>query len=167
MILFQQRVASPVGEILLVSDDDGAVRALDFHDYEDRMHRLLRRHYGDYVLQGGAAPQAVSGALDAYFAGDHAAIDSVTVATGGTTFQREVWAALRAIPGGSTITYTTLAETVGRPAARRAVGLANGANPIAIIVPCHRVIGADGSLTGYGGGLERKRWLLKHETLTH
>ena len=167
MILFMQRVASPVGEILLVSDEDGAVRALDFHDYEPRMQLLLRRYYGGYQLQAGRAPGSVTDALDAYFAGDRMAIETVTVATGGTAFQREVWDALRSIPSGSTVTYTTLAQTVGRPAARRAVGLANGANPIAIIVPCHRVIGADGSLTGYGGGLERKRWLLEHEALTH
>jgi methylated-DNA-[protein]-cysteine S-methyltransferase len=98
-----------------------------------------------------------------YFAGELAAIDSLPVKTAGTAFQREVWRGLREIDCGTTISYATLAERIGRPAAVRAVGLANGANPVGIIVPCHRVIGANGSLTGYGGGIERKRWLLKHE----
>ena len=167
MHLKLQTHASPIGDILLVSDGDGAVRALDFHDYEPRLHRLLRRHYGDYTLATGAAPKIVTAALDAYFAGDHTAIDSLPVATGGTDFQRSVWNALRAIPPGQTLTYSQLADRIGKPSARRAVGLANGAKPIAIIVPCHRVIGADGSLTGYGGGLHRKQWLLAHESLTH
>jgi len=101
--------------------------------------------------------------LDAYFAGDLTAIDDVPVATNGTPFQRTVWAALRRIPAGTTTSYGALAASIGYPSAMRAVGLANGANPVAIIVPCHRVIGADHSLTGYGGGLPRKRWLLEHE----
>lgn len=167
MHLKLQTYASPIGDILLVSDDAGAVRALDFHDYETRLHRLLRRHYGDYRLDTGDAPQVVVAALDAYFAGDASAIDALSVATGGTEFQRLVWRALRAIRPGETVTYSHLAERIGKPSARRAVGLANGANPIAIIVPCHRVIGSDGSLTGYGGGLHRKDWLLKHESLSH
>jgi methylated-DNA-[protein]-cysteine S-methyltransferase len=101
--------------------------------------------------------------VHAYFAGDLSAIERLAVVTGGTDFQREVWAALRRIPAGRTLSYGALATQLGRPKAVRAVGLANGANPIGIVVPCHRVIGADGSLTGYGGGLERKRWLLAHE----
>jgi methylated-DNA-[protein]-cysteine S-methyltransferase len=91
------------------------------------------------------------------------AIDSLPVKTGGTVFQRSVWAALRTIPTGKTTTYGRLAAGLSRPKAVRAVGMANGANPISIVVPCHRVIGADATLTGYGGGLERKRWLLQHE----
>src|SRR5260370_13185160 len=98
-----------------------------------------------------------------YFAGDLTAIDSVPVATGGTSFQREVWAALRRIRPGTTLSYGALAQKLGRPKSVRAVGLANGANPIAVVIPCHRVIGADASLTGYGGGIDRKRWLLTHE----
>jgi methylated-DNA-[protein]-cysteine S-methyltransferase len=85
------------------------------------------------------------------------------VTTGGTAFQREVWRALRKIRCGATVSYAKLADQIGRPTAVRAVGLANGSNPIGIVVPCHRVIGANGSLTGYGGGMERKRWLLEHE----
>ncbi len=131
------------------------------------MRRLLRFHYGQdgssLVMANEAAPAAIRRGLSGYFAGDLAALDGLPVATGGTAFQREVWAALRRIPAGSTLSYGRLAQELDRPKSVRAVGLANGANPIAIIVPCHRVIGADGSLTGYGGGIERKRWLLAHE----
>jgi len=91
------------------------------------------------------------------------AIDDLEVATAGTTFQRDVWRELRRIPVGQTISYSELAQRIGRPKAVRAVGLANGANPVSIVVPCHRVIGANASLTGYGGGLHRKVWLLEHE----
>lgn len=162
--LILDRVASPVGEVQLVVDVGGAVRALDFHDYEDRLRRLLRLHYGAVVLTEGRAPEAVRRALEAYFAGDLAAFDAIRVETGGTVFQRAVWRALRDIPAGETRTYGQLAQAVGSPKAVRAVGLANGANPVGVIVPCHRVIGANGTLTGYAGGLERKRWLLAHET---
>jgi len=157
------RVASPVGEVLLVVDDAGAVRALDFADYEARMLRLLQRHYGPVALTPGRAPEPVRAALDAYFGGDARALDGLPVKTGGTAFQRTVWAALRAIPAGETRSYGQLAAAIGKPAAVRAVGLANGANPVGVIVPCHRVVGANGKLTGYAGGLERKRWLLAHE----
>ena len=157
------RHASPAGVILLVWDSAGRLRALDFEDYEDRMRRLLRRHYGGVDLRPGTPPGKITGALDRYFAGELAALDDLEVATGGTAFQREVWAALRDIPAGRTQSYGGLAAAIGRPRAVRAAGLANGANPVAIVTPCHRVIGADGSLTGYGGGLERKRWLLAHE----
>lgn len=157
------RIATPVGEVLLVTDGDGAVRALDFADYEPRMMRLLGRHAPDVELVAGQAPGAVRDAVEAYFAGDARALDGLTVRTGGTEFQRSVWAALRAIPAGETRSYGQLAAAVGSPKAVRAAGLANGQNPIAVIVPCHRVIGANGTLTGYAGGLERKRWLLAHE----
>ena len=157
------RIDSPVGEVLLVLDAEGAVRALDFVDYEGRMHRLLARHYGAYRLTEGRAPETVRAAVAAYFAGDAAALDGLVVKTGGTDFQREVWAALRAIPAGETRSYGQLASAIGRPKAVRAVGLANGQNPIGVIVPCHRVIGANGTLTGYAGGVERKQWLLEME----
>jgi methylated-DNA-[protein]-cysteine S-methyltransferase len=101
--------------------------------------------------------------LAAYMDGELAALDSLAVSTGGTTFQKQVWRALREIPTGTTTSYGELAKRIGRPSAVRAVGLANGANPIGIVVPCHRVIGANGSLTGYAGGLQRKRWLIAHE----
>jgi len=120
--------------------------------------------FAEEAGQGGlAVPPFITEPLMAYFRGDFAAIDGIEVQLRGTEFQRAVWAELREIPAGTTISYGTLAKRVGRPGASRAVGLANGSNPISIVVPCHRVIGANGSLTGYGGGLDRKRWLLAHE----
>jgi len=163
MRLLLEKRSSPISPLLLVTDENGTLRALEFGDLDTRLHRLLRDHYGEYTLAPGAAPHSITRALDAYFQGDLRAIDNVHVTTGGTQFQRGVWAALREIPGGSTISYGRLASRLGAPGASRAVGAANGANPIPIIVPCHRVIGADGTLTGYGGGLPRKKWLLDHE----
>lgn len=157
------RIATPVGEVLLVTDGEGAVRALDFADYEDRMSRLLARHAPGAVVVEGRAPDRVRRAVEGWFGGDLTALDGLTVKTGGTAFQRTVWAALRDIPAGETRSYGQLAAAIGSPRAVRAAGLANGQNPIAVIVPCHRVIGANGTLTGYAGGLERKRWLLDHE----
>jgi O-6-methylguanine DNA methyltransferase len=154
---------SPLAPLLLVADENNALRALDFADHESRMNRLLREHYGDYTLAKGAAPPDVIRALDHYFEGDLAALDNLRTATGGTPFQRAVWRALRSIKPGTTKSYGQIAARIGRPTASRAVGAANGANPIALVVPCHRVIGADGTLTGYGGGLARKQWLLDHE----
>jgi O-6-methylguanine DNA methyltransferase len=165
MRLAIDRPSTPIGTLLLVSDEDGRVRALDFDDYKARMCRLLKTHYGDPTLTPRPAPAAVRSALDAYFAGDLGAIDHIPVATGGTLFQRTVWAALRRIPAGTATNYGALAAIIGRPSAMRAVGLAVGSNPVAVVVPCHRVIGADRSLTGYAGGLSRKRWLLEHEGL--
>ncbi|MGH7073649.1 MAG: methylated-DNA--[protein]-cysteine S-methyltransferase [Stellaceae bacterium] len=162
MKLSLEEIPSPIGPMLVVSDGE-VLRSLDFVDYAPRMNRLLRLHYGDVELREAPVPRGISAAIRDYFEGAIAAIDRVRTATGGTAFQRAVWAALRTIPAGSTWSYGALAERIGRPRARRAVGLANGANPIAIVVPCHRVIGADGSLTGYGGGVDRKRWLLEHE----
>ena len=164
MRLLLERWASPVSPLLLVTDTDGVLRALDFGDHEPRLDRLLRQHYGDYTLQEGAAPSSITDALAAYFDGDMDSLAKVRIATGGTPFQRDVWTALRKIPACVTIGYGQLAANIGRPKASRAVGAANGANPIAIIVPCHRVIGANGTLTGYGGGLPRKQWLLAHES---
>ncbi len=160
MKLLLEHVSSPLGTMLLVSDGE-ALRALDFEDYEARMHRLLRLHYGAYTLAPGVG--LFGQAVRAYFAGDLTALDALPVHTGGTAFQRLVWSELRAIPTGATISYGQLAARLGRPGASRAVGMANGANPVAIAVPCHRVIGADASLTGYGGGVARKRWLIEHE----
>jgi len=162
MRLLLDRMASPIGTILLVSDG-ATLHALDFQDYEARMHRLLRRQYGTYALTDGRVADGVRRRLEAYFEGDIIALDAIPVRTCGSAFQRLVWAALRDIPAGTTTTYGRLAATIGMPTASRAVGLANGANPVAIVVPCHRVIGADASLTGYGGGLPRKAWLLRHE----
>ena len=161
-----ERLNTPTGEMLLVTDDAQRLRALDWEDHEARMQKLLRRHYGvDGIwLNEATRVSPARRALEAYFDGDLRIIDNLPTATNGTDFQRAVWDALRRIPTGHTVSYGALAVEIGRPSAMRAVGLANGSNPIAIVVPCHRVIGANASLTGYGGGLERKRWLLAHES---
>jgi methylated-DNA-[protein]-cysteine S-methyltransferase len=161
--LYVDRVASPIGTILLAFDEAGVLRALDFEDYEERMLQLLRLHYGAMELRPRRAPRTVTEALEAYFAGTIEALRSIPWATAGTPFQRSVWAALTEIPPARTCTYGELAARLGKPNAQRAVGLANGSNPVGIVIPCHRVIGAGGKLTGYGGGLPRKRWLLAHE----
>jgi methylated-DNA-[protein]-cysteine S-methyltransferase len=157
------RAPSPIGELLIVTDEAGVLRALDFHDHAHRLDRLLKIHYGAMRPEAGAAPVAIREALDAYFAGAFAALNAMAWATNGTPFQTAVWTALTKIPAGQTITYSELARRVGRPTAIRAAGHANGANPLSLVAPCHRVIGANGALTGYGGGIERKRWLLAHE----
>ena len=159
------RMATPIGEIAIVADDGGRLRALDWTDHDASLRRSLRQHYGEhgYSLTPAPNPAGLTTAMRSYLAGQLTAIDDLPVATGGTEFQRLVWRALRQIPCGETISYGELARRIGRPAAVRAVGLANGTNPISIVVPCHRVIGSNGSLTGYGGGIERKRWLLAHE----
>ena len=162
MQLFIDHLSSPIGTLTLAWDD-GALRALDFHGFEDRFQRLLESHYGKCQLKRAQMPDSFRAALDAYFKGNFSLIEALPVRTGGTSFQQQVWAALREIPAGTTMSYGELAIKIGKPSASRAVGGANGANPVGIVVPCHRVIGADGSLTGYGGGMERKRWLLEHE----
>ncbi|PHY21162.1 methylated-DNA--[protein]-cysteine S-methyltransferase [Caulobacter sp. BP25] len=161
--LFLDRAPSPIGELLLVTDETGLLRAVDFHDFESRLRRLLRLHYGDLALETGEAPRSTKVAFARYFAGEVNALSALAWDTGGTPFQRAVWRALTAIPPGQTVTYSELARRVERPAAIRAVGAANGANPLSLVAPCHRVIGMDGALTGYAGGIERKRWLLAHE----
>lgn len=160
-----ERVPTPIGQMLVLTDDARRLRAVDWQDFESRMHMLLGRQYGKGAIEvrDAASASPARQALQAYFDGDVTAIDTLEVATGGTDFQRQVWQALRSIAGGAPISYGGLAERIARPTAVRAVGLANGANPIGIVVPCHRVIGANAALTGYGGGLHRKRWLLDHE----
>lgn len=153
---------SPLGPLVLVSDGD-ALLALDFPPFETRMRDLLARHHGAATMRPGRIPAFIRAALAAWFAGDLKALDTVPTGTGGTAFQRSVWNALRAIPPGETRSYGDVAASLGKPGAARAVGRANALNPVAIVVPCHRVVGASGTLTGYAGGLERKRWLLAHE----
>jgi methylated-DNA-[protein]-cysteine S-methyltransferase len=157
------RLPTPIGTALVVTDEAGALRAFNWTDYEDRMRAWIGRHYPKARLVEGRAPAPVRGALERYFAGEAGAIDGLAWEASGTPFQLKVWQALCSIPVGETLSYQGLAERIGRPTAMRAVGLANGANPISLVVPCHRVIGANGALTGYGGGLPRKRWLLLHE----
>lgn len=159
------RFATPLGELAIVADDAGRLRAVEWTDQEDRLQRSLRLQYGPdgFLLARSRNPAGLSAAIRAYFAGELHTIDALPVATEGTPFQKSVWRALRQIPCGETITYGGLAKRIGRATAIRAVGHANGDNPISIVVPCHRVIGSNGTLTGYGGGIERKRWLLAHE----
>jgi methylated-DNA-[protein]-cysteine S-methyltransferase len=167
--LIRELFETPTGAIVLVTDEAGRVRLLDWSDNDVRIERLLRRHCSDASSGDGvrsidaARATPARRALEAYFEGELDAVAELSTVTQGTEFQRAVWDALRRIPTGTTMTYQAIAADIGRPTATRAVGMANGSNPIAIVVPCHRVIGADASLTGFAGGIERKRWLLAHE----
>ena len=158
-----ERIASPCGDVAFALDDDERLHALYFAEFEERLHAWLLAHYADVQVVTRRATSKAAALLEAYFAGDLTGIDSLPVETAGTPFQRDVWKALRTIPAGTTRSYGAVAEQIGRPKAVRAVGAANGSNPISIVLPCHRVIGTSGSLTGFGGGMERKRWLLAHE----
>jgi methylated-DNA-[protein]-cysteine S-methyltransferase len=155
-------IESPIGNIIIVVDE-GEMCALDFAGYEERMMKLLKRRYADVQLKQADNPQGFSDCVKNYLAGDFKSLDAIPVNTGGTLFQQQVWNALREIPTGQTFTYAELAAKIGRPKATRAVGMTNSLNPIAIVLPCHRVVGANASLTGYAGGLDRKHWLLRHE----
>lgn len=147
---------SPIGGLLLTSDGESLTGLY--------MEGHLRGPVpGESWVWAGAPFDATRAQLDTYFAGKRRHFELPLRVTGGTPFQRRVWDALRAIPFGETTSYARLAETIGRPGAARAVGSANARNPISIIVPCHRVVGAGGALTGYGGGVERKRALLRLE----
>ena len=162
MNLQESRFASPCGELTVVTDE-GRLVGLGFTDGDAVLRRSLARRFGAKPGRG-PAPKAVTRVLDAYFGGDVSALDDLEVDTGGTPFQQRVWRALRRIPAGRTVAYRDIARTIGAADAVRAVGAANGANPVGIVVPCHRVIAADGALQGYAYGLDRKRWLLKHES---
>ena len=156
-----ERVESPIGEIVLVGEEDALV-SLDFGDCDERLQTLLERRYGAVNLtprEGTPAARAVIG----YFEGELDALDSLAIAPHGMDFQQQVWRELRKVPAGRTVSYGELAGRIGAPQASRPVGMANARNPIALVVPCHRVIGSSGKLTGYAGGLDRKLWLLRHE----
>jgi O-6-methylguanine DNA methyltransferase len=157
------RRSTPAGAVKYAVRQDGAVVALGFEEHWETLVRWLVRRFGDVTFVPGRFTEILEAALDAYLAGDVTALDRVPVDTGGTELQRRVWAALRAIPAGQTRSYGDIARQVGAPRAFRAVGAANGANPVSIVVPCHRVVASDGTLHGYGGGLPRKEWLLRHE----
>ena len=161
MRLILARHPSPLGELVIAAAGD-TIYQLDFEDCLERMHGLLRKRLGTIELEEGRLPFAED-ALMAYFSGDLTALDRLRADPGGTAFQAAVWRGLRSIPPGDTWTYAGLARHVGRPKAVRAVGRTNGLNPVALVLPCHRVIGSDGSFTGYAGGIERKAWLLRHE----
>ena len=161
------RLPTPIGQMMIAVDCEGNLRAAYFAEDEEILRRQLRLHYGNagFTLEPASNPSGVTALLERYFAGELSVIETMAVKTGGTPFQQAVWRALRDIPCGTTTSYGELARRIGRPSAVRAVGAANGANPVSVVVPCHRVIGSNGSLTGYGGGIERKQWLLHHERL--
>jgi methylated-DNA-[protein]-cysteine S-methyltransferase len=163
MKLWLDRINSAIGIVFIVSDGT-SLCAIDFNDYEHRMRKLLSQRYNEYELVEKFNPQGFSDRLQAYFQRDFSALNDLPINPGGTEFQQQVWLALRSIPVGKTWTYGELAQHLGKPTAARAVGMANSLNPIGIVLPCHRVVGANGKLTGYAGGLERKRWLLEHES---
>lgn len=156
------RVDSPIDALTAFVREDRLV-ALAFSGAEERVRAHLEKRLGAFTLRTARDPGGARSALDAYFGGDLAALDALEVETGGTEFQQRVWRALRRIPAGSTLAYSDLAAAIGSPSAVRAVGAANGRNPVPVVVPCHRVLAKSGSLWGFGGGLERKRWLLEHE----
>ena len=160
------RLATPIGTALLITDGDGVLRALDWEEHAPRMRELLRLQYGAVALKDACAPRDLKTALSGYFKGDLDRLETIKWRVEGTPFQRKVWTALPKIPAGTTMSYGALAAKLDAPKAMRAVGHANGSNPISVVVPGHRLIGANGTLVKYGGGLERKRWLLEHEGVT-
>jgi methylated-DNA-[protein]-cysteine S-methyltransferase len=157
------RYASPVGELILASSL-GKLVHLDFAGNDERLRTILSRRFRRIDWrESGAMPALVIRWLDAYFSGEVQALPLADIEMIGTDFQKQVWRALIAIPCGECRSYSGLAAVLGHPKAVRAVARANALNPVSILVPCHRVIGLDGKLTGYAGGLDRKRWLLEHE----
>jgi methylated-DNA-[protein]-cysteine S-methyltransferase len=160
------RLETPIGPALLVTDGEGLLRAFDWEDHAERIRELLRLQYGAVELKEVPAPKAIRSALTDYFGGDLDALKTIQWRIAGTPFQQKVWNALPKIPAGQTMTYGALATKLGSPNAMRAVGHANGSNPISVVIPCHRLIAANGSLVKYGSGLARKRWLLMHEGVT-
>jgi methylated-DNA-[protein]-cysteine S-methyltransferase len=161
-VLWVDRVRSPLGTLIIVATDE-ALCALDFAVARSQTLARIRSRFPGVVLKRRQDPNGYATRVHAYFSGDFRALDDITVDCGGTSFEEQVWRALRRIPAGSTTTYRELAEVVRRPRAVRAVGLANARNPVCLAIPCHRVIGSDGHLKGYAGGIWRKRWLLEHE----
>jgi methylated-DNA-[protein]-cysteine S-methyltransferase len=167
MNLARATIATPLGEMLALASDDGLC-ALEFTGPGKRLTRLearLRRWFPPCDIGDGEVPTIARTRawLAAYFDGTRAEVGDLPLDMRGAAFEKRVWAALLTIPPGETTSYGAIAKALGSAGASRAVGAANGANPVAIIVPCHRVIGASGSLTGYGGGLDRKTWLIDHE----
>jgi methylated-DNA-[protein]-cysteine S-methyltransferase len=158
LTLFQ----SPIGPLTIAARDE-RVCALRFGDEQQALTAALKHRDPSLDIAKNRDPGGAVGALRSYFSGKIDALDDIAVDMDGTAFQKQVWAALRTVRAGRTASYMDIARAIGMPSAVRAVGAANGANPVAVIVPCHRIIGSSGSLTGYGGGLPRKRWLLEHE----
>jgi methylated-DNA-[protein]-cysteine S-methyltransferase len=165
-LLTIDRINSAIGEIIVVTDQE-KLCALDFENYEVRMMALLQKRFGQVQLDLKKNPLGICERIQAYLDGDYHSLAAIPVSTGGTAFQQQVWFALRSIPVGTVLTYGQLAAHIDKPTASRAVGMANSLNPVSIVLPCHRVIGANGKLTGYAGGLDRKHWLLQHEGYRH
>jgi methylated-DNA-[protein]-cysteine S-methyltransferase len=164
MMVFETgELESPIGKVFVTVQGD-RLCGLGFEEQWPRKGAQLEKRFGAVELRPAADPGGVLSLLRKYFAGEIEALDAIVVDTGGTPFQQRVWSELRKIPVGRTASYGDIARAIGAPTAVRAVGAANGANPVGIVVPCHRVIGSNGQLTGYGGGIERKRWLLRHES---
>jgi methylated-DNA-[protein]-cysteine S-methyltransferase len=162
MIIDVATCESPIGQVTLAVRE-GRLCALTFSDFWAAAETGLHRRFGPVEFRRAPDPAGAVRRVRDYFAGALDALDALPVETGGTAFQQRVWTALRTVTHGRTASYRDIARTIGAPAAVRAVGAANGSNPVCLVIPCHRIIGTDGSLTGYGGGLERKRWLLMHE----
>jgi methylated-DNA-[protein]-cysteine S-methyltransferase len=160
--IFVGKLDSPIGSVVYLTDGK-ALRAVEFADTPDRLLSAFLRGMGPIPVDTRSDPLGIGAAIRAYFGGDIHAIEALPATPSGTRFQKRVWSLLRKIPAGRTVTYGAIAKQLGTPSAARAVGAANGANPIPIVVPCHRVIGANGTLTGYGSGVFRKEWLLTHE----
>ena len=156
------RIQTPIGDMILVARD-GVLLLLEFEDATGRVEREMKLRFKNHELQQTENPFGLSQIMRDYFSGSISAINNILTDGGGTAFEKQVWAELRKIPTGSTVSYGAIARKLGDINMSRAVGTANGRNPIAIVVPCHRVIGADGSMTGYGGGIARKERLLRHE----
>lgn len=162
-IIYTDKMASPLGDMYLGVNDTGELVSVDWKDDGRADFFSLDRFYPNHARTPAAMPADIHDALSAYFAGEISAIEHIQVALPGTVFQRAVWQSLLKIPAGTTCTYGGIAARVNNPGAMRAVGMANNANPIALVVPCHRVIGATGKMVGYGSGIKRKEWLLRHE----
>jgi methylated-DNA-[protein]-cysteine S-methyltransferase len=158
-------IDTPIGRLTAAARGP-RVCLVHFGDATAEVKSALESWYPDGMVEEADDPGGAVRALRRYFAGDLDSLDEIDVELNGTAFQRRVWLALRSVKAGTTLSYAQLAKQVGSPAAVRAVGAANGANPVAVVLPCHRIIGSNGSLTGYGGGLHRKRWLLDHEGVT-
>lgn len=161
-LIYVDLMASPLGALLL-AHCGGYLCALDFQDYELRFRQMLTRRFGNIAMERRSTPDGIHDALEAYMTGDVDAVKDVPIHASGTRFQQQVWKALRDIPAGETWTCSDLALAIGKPEAVLEVAQASARNPVAIIVPCHRLIGNSGELTGYTGGAARKHWLLVHE----
>lgn len=162
MNLTRTDINSPLGPVAIVLSGQ-RLCALGFADKWQHLAHSLRRRFGEITIERTTTKPPAAERIEAYFNGDLTALDAIPVDTGGTPFQQRIWNQLRRIPLGKTVSYRDIAKRIGQPTATRAVGAANAANPISLVIPCHRVIRTDGTLCGYGGGIERKEWLLRHE----